>query len=48
MNLDSNIIVESKDVECIENKFLNDSNHELEHIVRSSHDMDPSSSMDPR
>ena len=33
LNLDSNVIVESRDVEFIENKFKHDSNIELESII---------------
>ena len=43
MNLDTNVIVESGDVEFIENKFINDSTNELEPVVRSSSDIGPSS-----
>ena len=42
MNLDTNVIVESRD-EFIENKFVNDSTNELEPVVRSSNDIGPSS-----
>ena len=43
LNLDTNVIVESIDVEFIENKFINDSTNELESVVRSSSDIGPSS-----
>ena len=42
LNLDTNVIVESRDVEFIENKFINDSTNELEPVVRSSNDIGPS------
>ena len=43
MNLDANVIVESRDVEFIENKCINDSTNELKPVVRSSNDIGPSS-----
>ena len=43
LNLDTNVIVEARDVEFIENKFINDSTNELESVVRSSSDIGPSS-----
>ena len=44
LNLDSNVIVESRDVEFIENKFQHDSNIELESIIDQPSDNTPGTS----
>ena len=42
LNLDSNVIVESRDVEFIENKFINDTTTDLEPVSNSPCELTPS------
>ena len=44
LNLDSNVIVESRDVYFIENKFINDTTIKLEYISNTPCELTPGSS----